>query len=109
MAVLLIAEVAGGELNADATGKALTAAKSLGDVTVLCAALVVPVRLTPQPSSTVLSKVLCADDAAYGNDLAEPMADLIGLAGRRLRSHRSTFDRRIQKHPARVRQRCWTR
>jgi len=37
MAVLLIAEVNGGALNADATGKALSAVASLGDVTVLCA------------------------------------------------------------------------
>lgn len=37
MAVLLIAEVAGGELNVDATAKALTAVAGLGDVTVLCA------------------------------------------------------------------------
>ena len=37
MAVLLIAEVANGALAVDATAKALTAAKALGDVTVLCA------------------------------------------------------------------------
>ena len=38
MAVLLIAEISGGELALDATAKALTAAKAMGDVTVLCAA-----------------------------------------------------------------------
>lgn len=37
MAVLLIAEVTGGTLGADSTAKALTAAKALGDVTVLVA------------------------------------------------------------------------
>ena len=37
MAVLLIAEVNGGELAVDSTAKALTAAKAMGDVTVLCA------------------------------------------------------------------------
>ncbi len=37
MAVLLLAEVNGGELSLDQTGKAVTAAKALGDVTVLCA------------------------------------------------------------------------
>ena len=37
MAVLLLAEVTSGELSLDATAKAVTAAKSLGDVTVLCA------------------------------------------------------------------------
>ena len=37
MAVLLLAEIAGGALALDATAKAVTAAKSLGDVTVpLC-------------------------------------------------------------------------
>nr|MCW1950276.1 electron transfer flavoprotein subunit alpha/FixB family protein [Octadecabacter sp.] len=35
MAVLLIAEVVNGELSVDGTAKALTAAKALGDVTVL--------------------------------------------------------------------------
>ena len=37
MAVLLIAEVNGAELALDATSKALTAAKKMGDVTILCA------------------------------------------------------------------------
>ena len=37
MAVLLLAEMSGTELALDATAKAVTAAKSLGDVTVLCA------------------------------------------------------------------------
>jgi electron transfer flavoprotein alpha subunit len=37
MAVLLIGEVTDGALAVDATAKAVTAAKALGDVTVLCA------------------------------------------------------------------------
>ena len=37
MAVLLLGEVTGGQLSVDATAKALTAAKKLGPVTVLCA------------------------------------------------------------------------
>ncbi|MEM8755165.1 MAG: electron transfer flavoprotein subunit alpha/FixB family protein, partial [Pseudomonadota bacterium] len=37
MAVLLLAEIAGGELSVDQTGKALSAVKHLGDVTILCA------------------------------------------------------------------------
>ena len=37
MAVLLIGEVTDGALSVDATAKAVTAVKSLGDVTVLCA------------------------------------------------------------------------
>ena len=36
MSVLLIAEFTDGELVLDATAKAVTAAKALGDVTVLC-------------------------------------------------------------------------
>ena len=36
MAVLLLAEVTDGELAMDATAKAMTAAKQLGDVTILC-------------------------------------------------------------------------
>ena len=37
MAVLLLAEVNGADLAQDATAKAVTAAKSLGDVIILCA------------------------------------------------------------------------
>ena len=37
MAVLLLAEVTGGDLNMDATAKAVSAASKLGDVTALCA------------------------------------------------------------------------
>ena len=82
MAVLLIAEVAGGELNADATGKALTAVKSLGDVTILCAGAGCSGAADTAAKLDGAAKVLCADDAAYSNDLAEPMADLlVSLAG----------------------------
>ncbi len=82
MAVLLIAEVAGGVLNADATGKALAAVAGLGDVTVLCASTGCSGAADDATKLDGVSKVLCADDAAYGNDLAEPVADLIvSLAG----------------------------
>ena len=82
MAVLLIAEVAGGELNVDATAKALTAVAGLGDVTVLCASAGCGCAAEAAGKLAGVSKVLCADDAAYGNDLAEPVADLIvSLAG----------------------------
>ncbi|MDV4168739.1 electron transfer flavoprotein subunit alpha/FixB family protein, partial [Rhodovulum sp. FJ3] len=37
MSVLLLAEVTDGELALDATAKAVSAAKAIGDVTVLCA------------------------------------------------------------------------
>jgi len=77
MAVLLIAEVIGGELAVDATAKALTAAKAMGDVTVLCAAAGCAGAADAAAKLDGVSKVLCADDAAYGNSLAEPLADLI--------------------------------
>ena len=80
MAVLLLAEVNGGELATDATAKALTAAKAMGDVTVL-----VPGPAAAADAAAKLdgaTKVLNADDAAYANMLAEPVADLIvSLAG----------------------------
>ena len=37
MAVLLLAEIVGGEISIDQTGKALSAVQKLGDVTLLCA------------------------------------------------------------------------
>lgn len=80
MAVLLLAETAGHELHIDATAKALTAAKAMGEVTVLvCGA-----QAAAEAAATLdgVAKVLVADDAAYANMLAEPVADLIvSLAG----------------------------
>jgi electron transfer flavoprotein alpha subunit len=82
MAVLLLAEVVGGELAVDATSKAVTAAKAIGDVTVLCAAEGCGAAAEAAAKLDGVAKVLCADDAAYGNALAEPVAALIvSLAG----------------------------
>ncbi|MGV6811158.1 MAG: electron transfer flavoprotein subunit alpha/FixB family protein [Brevirhabdus sp.] len=82
MAVLLLAEVSGGELSLDATAKAVTAAAMLGDVTVLCAAAGCGDAAKAAAGITGVSKVICVDDAAYGNALAEPVADLIvSMAG----------------------------
>ena len=82
MAVLLIAEVTGADLAMDATAKAATAAKALGDVTVLCASAGCGGAAAEAATISGVSKVLCADDAAYGNGLAEPIADLVvSLAG----------------------------
>jgi electron transfer flavoprotein alpha subunit len=82
MAVLLLAEVIGGELALDATAKAVSAAKSLGDVTVLCASAACGGAAEAAAKLDGVAKVLCADDAAYGNGLAEPIAALIvSLAG----------------------------
>ncbi|MGD1924750.1 MAG: electron transfer flavoprotein subunit alpha/FixB family protein [Paracoccaceae bacterium] len=83
MAVLLLAEINAGELAVDATAKALTAAKQLGDVTVLCASSGCNGNATAAAAKLDgVSKVLCADSTLYGNALAEPVAALVaGLAG----------------------------
>ncbi|WP_304617588.1 electron transfer flavoprotein subunit alpha/FixB family protein [Paracoccus sp. (in: a-proteobacteria)] len=82
MAVLLLAEVTNGELNRDATAKAVGAVKALGDVTVLCAGA--SARGAADAAATIegVSRVLVAEDARYGHRLAEPTAALLaGLAG----------------------------
>lgn len=82
MAVLLLAETNGAELALDATSKAVTAAAQLGDVTVLVASSGCSDAAAQAATIAGVSKVLCADDDAYGHDLAEPLADLIvSLAG----------------------------
>ena len=82
MAVLLLAEVNGADLAIDATAKALTAAKQMGDVTILCASAGCGGAAQAVATLDGVSKVLCADDAAYGNGLAEPISDLVvSLAG----------------------------
>lgn len=77
MAVLLLAEVNGAELSLDQTAKAVSAAKSLGDITVLCASAGCSGAAEAAAKIDGVSKVLCADDAAYGNALAEPIAALV--------------------------------
>ncbi|MEM8870178.1 MAG: FAD-binding protein [Pseudomonadota bacterium] len=77
MAVLLLAEISGEELSVDLTGKAVTAVKGLGDVTVLCAGAGCGGAAAGAAKLDGVAKVLCADDAAYGNGLAEPIAALI--------------------------------
>ncbi|OIP85980.1 MAG: electron transfer flavoprotein subunit alpha [Rhodobacterales bacterium CG2_30_65_12] len=80
MAVLLLAEVAGGALHLDATAKALTAAKAIGEVTVL----VCGPAAAADAAATLegVARVLVAADPAYAKMLAEPVADLIvSLAG----------------------------
>ena len=77
MGVLLLAEVLSGEVSIDQTAKALTAAKSLGDVTVLCASSGCGDATQSIAALDGVTKVLNADDAMYGNGLAEPTADLL--------------------------------
>jgi electron transfer flavoprotein alpha subunit len=82
MAVLLIGEVTDGELNLDATAKALTAATQLGDVTVLCAGASAAAAGEAAAKLDGVAKVLVAEDASLGHRLAEPTAALIAsLAG----------------------------
>ena len=82
MAVLLLAEVTGGELSLDATAKAVTAAAALGDVTVLCAGASAADAAAAAARIDGVARVLCAEDAIYGHRLAEPTAALIvSLAG----------------------------
>ncbi|GGL98874.1 electron transfer flavoprotein subunit beta [Pseudooceanicola nanhaiensis] len=82
MAVLLLAEVTDGALAMDATAKAVSAAKSLGDVTVLCAGASASEAAKEAATIEGVAKVLLAEDALYGHRLAEPTAALIvSLAG----------------------------
>ncbi|BBU54043.1 electron transfer flavoprotein subunit beta [Mameliella alba] len=81
MAVLLIAEINDGALAMDATAKAVSAAKVLGDVTVLAAGASAKAAADEAATIEGVSKVLVAEDALYGHRLAEPVAALIaGLA-----------------------------
>ena len=86
MAVLLLAEVNDGELAMDATAKAVTAAKALGDVTVLCAGgSAAAARRSGQDRRR--AKVLVAEDAA-GPPSGGIHCRADRVAGRRLRPHR---------------------
>ncbi|WP_299599727.1 FAD-binding protein [uncultured Tateyamaria sp.] len=77
MAVLLLAEINDGELAMDATAKAVTAAKALGDVTVLATGATCADAAASAATIDGVAKVLCAEDALYGKRLAEPVSDLI--------------------------------
>ncbi|MGF1447502.1 MAG: electron transfer flavoprotein subunit alpha/FixB family protein [Pikeienuella sp.] len=78
MSVLLIAEMNAGALAVDATSKALTAAKALGPVTVLCASSGCNTDGAQAAAKLEgVEKVLCADAAHLGHGLAEPTAALV--------------------------------
>jgi electron transfer flavoprotein alpha subunit len=82
MSVLLLAEVTDGELALDATAKAVTAARAMGDVTVLCAGGSAAAAGDAAAKIDGVSKVLVAEDASLGHRLAESTAALIvSLAG----------------------------
>ena len=95
MAVLLLAEIAGGALALDATAKAVTAAKSLGDVTVLVAGPAAAGQAASQIDG--VAKVVVADDAAYANGLAEQAIMNISLLP----------PRQARKTSCRALRRCW--
>ena len=77
MSVLLLAEVTDGALAMDATAKAVTAAKAIGDVTLLCAGASAADAAKEAATIDGVSKVLVAEDAIYGHRLAEPTAALL--------------------------------
>ena len=82
MSVLLLAEINDGELSMDQTAKAVSAASSLGDITVLACGATCSAAAAEAAKIDGVSKVLCAEDAIYGHRLAEATADLIvSLAG----------------------------
>ncbi|GAA4216317.1 electron transfer flavoprotein alpha subunit [Sagittula marina] len=82
MAVLLLAEITDGTLSMDATAKTVTAAKALGDVTVLAVGSSATEAANEAATIDGVAKVLVAEDALYGHRLAEPVAALIAsLAG----------------------------
>jgi len=82
MAVLLLVEVTDGELSLDATAKAVTAAKQLGDVTALCAGAHAAAAGEAAAKIDGISRVLVAEDPSLGHRLAESTAALIAsLAG----------------------------
>ena len=77
MAVLLLAEINDGQLAMDATAKAVSGAKALGDVTVLCAGAAAKAAADEAATISGVAKVLVAEDELYGHRLAEPAAALI--------------------------------
>ncbi|NJM81941.1 MAG: electron transfer flavoprotein subunit alpha/FixB family protein [Tabrizicola sp.] len=77
MAVLLLAEVIMGQLATDATGKALSAVKGLGPVTVLVAGTGGDAAAAEAATLDGVAKVLFADDHVYCHGMAEPTAALI--------------------------------
>ncbi|MDC3205117.1 FAD-binding protein [Paracoccaceae bacterium] len=77
MAVLILAELNGNDLSEDATSKAVSAAKGLGDIHVLCASSNCSGAATSAAKLNGVTKVLCVDSEIFGNGMAEPIADLV--------------------------------
>ncbi len=81
MAVLLLGEVTDGALAMDATAKAVTAVK-LGRCDRALRGCMANAAADEAATIDGVSKVLCAEDAAFGHRLAEPTAALIVTGGR---------------------------
>ena len=77
MAVLLIAELNNDQLAEDATGKALAAAKLMGDVTILCMGEKTSEAAKSAAKLNGAKKVLFVESKALGHELAEAVSDLI--------------------------------
>lgn len=77
MAVLLLAELNGPNLATDLTAKTVTAARDLGEITVLCASEGCGQAAAEAAQLDGVAKVLCADSPIYAHALAEPVADLV--------------------------------
>ena len=82
MSVLLIADILDGDLNVDQTAKALTAAKQLGEVTVLCASLNCENAAKTIASLEGVADVIVSDNEIYKKSLAEPLSELITSLGK---------------------------
>jgi len=82
MAVLLLSEANNGELALDATAKAITAAQSLGDITVLAAGASAAAAGQAAAKIDGVTRILVAEDPALGHGLAESTAaTIVSLAG----------------------------
>ena len=77
MAVLVLGEVTGGVLARDATAKAVSAVKGLGEVSVLVVGESTAAAAAEAAGIAGVAKVLTAEGPAYGHRLAEPMAALV--------------------------------
>ena len=77
MSVLLIADIINGELSLDQTSKALTGAKMLGEVTILCASKNTSEAANKLSKLEGVKEVIVADDDSFQRGLAEPLSILI--------------------------------
>ncbi|WP_110709460.1 FAD-binding protein [Salinicola sp. CR57] len=77
MAVLLLAETTDAGLALDATARAVTAARQLGEVTLLCAGHSLESAATDAAKIEGVSRVIVADSEALAHRLAEPTGALL--------------------------------